>query len=402
MKRMICELCEGSSFTKSEGFFVCDDCGTKYSVSEAKELLKEVDDLESNDISQNTKDDINNYFELARNNLSSNNGVEAMEYIKKILDIDITNSEAWLLKMKSIRQVATLGNLRVLEEIQAGKKAIENIHSDEEKEKMKFEVYFWYLNRAEELLNVATAQLSDTYSIKQIYQANVTISLLGSSKNTYASDLSFLQLIESVEDGAIKLIEEVDYNYIYNNTIALEKLNNIRREYGEYITSYKKRLRIYGYTVVGTTYGQSFDDRLNVIVDKVNICKQLEDEEVQRNITNYWKSHQNELQELESHKKDLEFELQNVLVDSGLTEIDERLKSLNESLENAKSTKRSFSIFDRKNINSINDEIKKLKASIMHENSLRSVKEQAINEQISALKNKIDKIDNKIKNPLKQ
>lgn len=43
MKRIVCELCEGTEFTKENGFFVCQGCGIRYSLAEAKGLLHEVE-----------------------------------------------------------------------------------------------------------------------------------------------------------------------------------------------------------------------------------------------------------------------------------------------------------------------------------------------------------------------
>ena len=39
MKSYVCELCNGTQFAKSEGFFVCQQCGISYSVDEMKKLL---------------------------------------------------------------------------------------------------------------------------------------------------------------------------------------------------------------------------------------------------------------------------------------------------------------------------------------------------------------------------
>ena len=38
MKALICELCDGNEFVKQDGFFVCQFCGTKYTLEEAKIL----------------------------------------------------------------------------------------------------------------------------------------------------------------------------------------------------------------------------------------------------------------------------------------------------------------------------------------------------------------------------
>ena len=43
MKRMTCELCGSTNFVKQDGMFVCQDCGCKYTVEEARKLMVEVD-----------------------------------------------------------------------------------------------------------------------------------------------------------------------------------------------------------------------------------------------------------------------------------------------------------------------------------------------------------------------
>ena len=43
MKKIICELCECTEFTKENGFFVCHGCGTRYTLAEARGLLHDVE-----------------------------------------------------------------------------------------------------------------------------------------------------------------------------------------------------------------------------------------------------------------------------------------------------------------------------------------------------------------------
>ena len=42
MKKMVCEICDSQKIKKENGIFVCQDCGTEYSLDEAKQLLKEI------------------------------------------------------------------------------------------------------------------------------------------------------------------------------------------------------------------------------------------------------------------------------------------------------------------------------------------------------------------------
>ena len=41
MKAVTCELCGSNDIIKIEGYFVCQHCGTKYSIDEAKHYLDE-------------------------------------------------------------------------------------------------------------------------------------------------------------------------------------------------------------------------------------------------------------------------------------------------------------------------------------------------------------------------
>ena len=41
MKQLICEMCGSTDLLKQDGVFVCQSCGTKYSVEEAKKMMIE-------------------------------------------------------------------------------------------------------------------------------------------------------------------------------------------------------------------------------------------------------------------------------------------------------------------------------------------------------------------------
>ena len=43
MKKMVCEICNSQNIKKENGVFVCKECGTEYSLEEAKKLMKEVE-----------------------------------------------------------------------------------------------------------------------------------------------------------------------------------------------------------------------------------------------------------------------------------------------------------------------------------------------------------------------
>ena len=46
MKKMVCDICQSQKIKKENGVFVCQDCGTEYSLDEAKNLLREIEDTD--------------------------------------------------------------------------------------------------------------------------------------------------------------------------------------------------------------------------------------------------------------------------------------------------------------------------------------------------------------------
>lgn len=60
---MICEICGSQSIRKENGVFACQECGTEYSLDEAKKLLVDLDDEhQKSPMEQNNKSDINSRF----------------------------------------------------------------------------------------------------------------------------------------------------------------------------------------------------------------------------------------------------------------------------------------------------------------------------------------------------
>lgn len=85
MKQLTCEMCGGTDLVKQDDLFVCQTCGTKYSVEEAKKLVVEVDNSKK----------MANLYERARQSLAVDDLEHAAEYYKQILDEDPNDWEAY-------------------------------------------------------------------------------------------------------------------------------------------------------------------------------------------------------------------------------------------------------------------------------------------------------------------
>lgn len=86
MQAMICELCGSNDIVKKDGYFICQHCGTKYTIEEAKKLLGIV--------RIDTSEELKNLYEIARRARRDNNVENAHKYYDQILVKDPSSWEA--------------------------------------------------------------------------------------------------------------------------------------------------------------------------------------------------------------------------------------------------------------------------------------------------------------------
>lgn len=86
MPAIICELCGSNDIQKQDGLFVCQHCGTKYTLEEAKKLIGTVQ------VDNSQK--IRNLFELARRARDNKNNEDAYRYYDLIRQEESSSWEA--------------------------------------------------------------------------------------------------------------------------------------------------------------------------------------------------------------------------------------------------------------------------------------------------------------------
>ncbi|MBU5626197.1 hypothetical protein KQI82_04580 [Oscillibacter sp. MSJ-2] len=137
MKQLTCEMCGSTELLKQDGVFVCQSCGTKYSIEEAKKMMVEGTVEVAGTVKVDSSDKIANYLVMANSAYDAGNQKEAENYCNKIIEIDPSNYEAWFLKGKAAGWQSTLANIRVEESVNCFTKAIENVPEDKAEEVKK-------------------------------------------------------------------------------------------------------------------------------------------------------------------------------------------------------------------------------------------------------------------------
>lgn len=141
MKKIVCELCEGTDFVKDGGMFVCQGCGTKYTAEEARGMMREVDGAVpivgdvSTPIGNPNQHQIDNLLLLATNAFSANNNEETEKYCNKVIEYDAMCYKAWFLKAKAVGWSSTIKNPRIAEAAHSFKQAVD-FAPDDEKESL--------------------------------------------------------------------------------------------------------------------------------------------------------------------------------------------------------------------------------------------------------------------------
>lgn len=149
MKKIKCEMCGGTDLIKENGVFVCENCGTKYSVEEAKKMMVEGVVEVKGKVKIDKEDSISNYLTMANNAYDASNYQEAENYCNKVIEIDLNHYEAWLLKGKAAGWQSTVGNKRFAESISCFINAIKKSPEDKKKEVAD--------NSVKEIINLADA-----------------------------------------------------------------------------------------------------------------------------------------------------------------------------------------------------------------------------------------------------
>ena len=94
MNELVCEMCGSNDIVKQDGLYVCQSCGTKYSVEEARKMMSgETVEVEGT-VKIDSSTELANLYEIARRAKDSDNSENAINYYDKILVKDPSSWEA--------------------------------------------------------------------------------------------------------------------------------------------------------------------------------------------------------------------------------------------------------------------------------------------------------------------
>ena len=111
MKQLTCEMCGSTDLIKQDGVFVCQSCGTKYSIEEAKKMMVEGTVDVQGTVKIDVSEKLHNYYQVARRAKSDNDSETAAKYYSMILTEDPTSWEASFYSVYFRSMSCTIGQI---------------------------------------------------------------------------------------------------------------------------------------------------------------------------------------------------------------------------------------------------------------------------------------------------
>ncbi len=209
MRPLTCEMCGSNNVIKQEGLFVCQICGTKYSIDEARKMMIEGSvDVSGSTVKIDHSKTVDNYITIAQSSYNVKNYAETESYCNKALELDLENYVAWVLKGKAAGRHSTIETPRIEESTKCFMKAIDYAPDD---------IVLSYKKLLQEEIRQITFSLISTscnYFISNPSTENTTaiINLVLSSKT------NAIQLFDACEADVSEYINEIAE--LIDNTVA--------------------------------------------------------------------------------------------------------------------------------------------------------------------------------------
>ena len=146
MKALKCEMCGSTDVVKQDGLYVCQNCGTKYTVEEAKKMMIEGTVDVQGTVKIDSSSELQNLYKLARVASIENNTENAAKYYEQILLKDPNSWEANYYSVYYKSMNCKLGEIsRAAKNLSNCLKhvvmLVKNIHDQSEQQKVVEEIF---------------------------------------------------------------------------------------------------------------------------------------------------------------------------------------------------------------------------------------------------------------------
>ena len=360
MKQLICEMCGSTDLVKQDGVFVCQTCGCKYSVEEAKKMMIEgTVDVSGSTVKIDTSDKLKNLYTLARRAREDNNIQDAAKYYHEIRLEDPNSWEAAFYGVYFTALDCRIGQIEsaahsITNTIDTCSALIQKYVPENEQKEAYTELFLRTLMAGQILFNGA--------------------------KNTYDNS--------TYDDARSDFIGRASA-CLLTMTAAGVTAEEIFNDYSLAETIYLKVVEMCNSCHVTKSFTQIPEKRLEQLKPKLRTIQQKKNNE-------YWEEHIEEKTRLESEKHELEIQV--ATIKNEIDEIPEtkQVDELNRQLSDLQREKDGLGLFKIKEKKFLQVQIDSKKEKLNEVNNIVNTKINEINERIKPIQNRIDEINTEL------
>lgn len=448
MKVIQCEMCGSHDLIKKDGVFVCENCGTKYTLEEAKKLM--IDGVVSVSIDTSKKEQ--DLLKIIKTAYDAGNYQEIYDSATKLVEMNPNLWRGWFYKGIGAGYLSEKEVERFDESLTYFQQAIDSC-SEEEYEVEKDYIRDEMLKMIEWLFNThcfnyqATRNEKDSYDMEAFlissfvcinaiveqfdYSYCRAYELKSDLLDNYFDTLKKIQHTSNLMFGKEKsqrtderfdkwIDEQIDLSSCAKTLLESEiRPQNFEKYFNFFAKTIDNRLHGCSYTYIdgyGYVENVSLADEskkiaknmLNeVLTEKEQIIADAEKRENEYRLAKneeYWEEHKDEKEELLNKKKSLEDNLKDL--DAKIDNIDnavasakakykkvlpeeERVIAIERQIELTKCDLKKHSLFDFKGKAPTKEKIKELKAQLANESSLASAARKKYD---ASIKREIDQL----------
>lgn len=376
MKRLTCEMCGGTDLVKQDGVFVCQSCGCKYSVEEARKMMVEgTVDIQGTVVIDHTSEKrqrVQNYLALCKNAHDALDTATVVEYSDKILEIDPNNYEAWAYRALSCGWKSSLNDMKTGQVITAAQRALE-LAPEEKRYELAESIY-------------TQGKLQIISHLKTVFSLTPT-ALLTLSVTMTAKQV---EMVAPVMKAWVMLVSRIPY-------LTAERMEAEIQDCKELSDKH---------TVIIATAAEAANGRKPYYVEmrellqpKIEIARREYSEFMTKRYATYWEEHTEEKLALEQERGDIESQIA-TLRSAALGNSVQEAAELQTRLDAMKEEYDSLGVFQIKRIRELEKAMEPLKAELQsllmsEEDIIKKANEQS-NGKLDALQARLVEIDTEL------
>lgn len=368
MKQLICEMCGSKDLLKQDGVFVCQSCGCRYSVEEARKMMIEgTVDVSGSTVKVDRRDEqqqqIKNYLEICLTSLEASDTASVVEYSDKILEIDPNNYEAWMYRAVSCGWESSLNNMKTGQVITAAKRALQ-LSPEDRREEIAEKIYMQgYLQILAHVKSVASMYSGVPYT-----------------GNVYGRPLAILakqaEYFHSIMQAWVRLLSEIPY-------LSPEKMRYEIEHSLDRVSKIDLALYVYARDLyVGANYKEWLKKCLKGRIDKV----------VEQRREDYWGQHAEEKMALKEERKELESRIAALREEIGNIPGGDERDSIQQRIDLLTQEKSSIGLFKTKERKAVQEKIDAANLELQEIIEKMNAAKQEIEAKIAENQRRIDEI----------